>query len=101
MEYFKYGEQEIGYLKSRDPVLGQAIDRIGFIKREVHTELFAALVNSIVGQQISHEGPGDSLEEDKRRTFGCHSRKGGGVYRRRTSKLWDFFQESRVHKSCC
>ena len=53
MEYFKYGEQEIGYLKSRDPVLGQAIDRIGFIKREVHTELFAALVNSIVGQQIS------------------------------------------------
>ena len=40
MEYFKYGEQEIGYLKSRDPVLGQAIDRIGFIKREVHTELF-------------------------------------------------------------
>lgn len=53
MEYFKYGEQETEYLKSRDPVLGQAIDRIGVIKREVHTELFAALVNSIVGQQIS------------------------------------------------
>lgn len=53
MEYFKYGEQETGYLKSRDPVLGQAIDRIGMIKREVHTELFSALVNSIVGQQIS------------------------------------------------
>ncbi|MBS7007691.1 DNA-3-methyladenine glycosylase family protein [Anaerostipes sp.] len=53
MEYFIYGEQEIEYLKSRDPVLGQAMDRIGMIKREVHTELFAALVNSIVGQQIS------------------------------------------------
>lgn len=53
MEYFTYGEKEISHLKARDPVLGQAIDRIGMIKREVHTELFAALVNSIVGQQIS------------------------------------------------
>lgn len=53
MEYFIYGEKEINHLKARDPVLGQAIDRIGMIKREVHTELFAALVNSIVGQQIS------------------------------------------------
>lgn len=53
MAYFIYGEKEINHLKARDPVLGQAIDRIGMIKREVHTELFAALVNSIVGQQIS------------------------------------------------
>ena len=104
MEYFKYGEQEIGYLKSRDPVLGQAIDRIGFIKREVHTELFAALVNSIVGQQIStkaQETVWRRIKDGLPHLFGCHSRKGGGVYRRRTSKLWDFFQESRVHKSCC
>lgn len=53
MAYFIYGEKEINHLKARDPVLGQAIDRIGMIKREVHTDLFAALVNSIVGQQIS------------------------------------------------
>lgn len=53
MEYFIYGEKEINHLKARDPVLCQAIERIGMIKREVHTELFAALVNSIVGQQIS------------------------------------------------
>lgn len=53
MAYFIYGKKEINHLKDRDPVLGQAIDRIGMIKREVHTELFAALVNSIVGQQIS------------------------------------------------
>lgn len=53
MEYFIYGQKEIEHLKSRDPVLGQAIDKIGMIQREVHTELFAALVNSIVGQQIS------------------------------------------------
>lgn len=53
MEYFIYGGKEINHLKARDPVLCQAIERIGMIKREVHTELFAALVNSIVGQQIS------------------------------------------------
>lgn len=53
MEYFIYGEKEINHLKARDPVLCQAIERIGMIKREVHTELFAVLVNSIVGQQIS------------------------------------------------
>lgn len=53
MEHFIYGQQEIEYLKNRDPILGQAIDKIGMIQREVHTELFAALVNSIVGQQIS------------------------------------------------
>lgn len=53
MKYFQYGSAEIQYLKSKDPALGIAIDRIGFIKREVIPDLFAALVNSIIGQQIS------------------------------------------------
>lgn len=52
-KYFEYSEEEIEYLKSRDAVLAEAIDAIGPIQREVHTDLFRALINSIVGQQIS------------------------------------------------
>lgn len=53
MPYFEYGEAEINYLKGKDKRLAEAIDRIGFVKREVIPDLFAALVNSIIGQQIS------------------------------------------------
>ena len=52
-EYFPYGEKEIAWLKSRDARLGEAIDRIGAVRREVFPDLFAALVHSVVGQQIS------------------------------------------------
>ncbi|MCL2293915.1 MAG: DNA-3-methyladenine glycosylase 2 family protein [Spirochaetes bacterium] len=51
--YFEYGETEIEWLKSRDPQLGAAIDEIGHIQREIIPDLFAAMVNSIIGQQIS------------------------------------------------
>lgn len=52
-EYFNYGNKEIEYLKGRDKRLGEVIDRIGPIRRRVVPDLFAALVHSIVGQQIS------------------------------------------------
>ena len=51
--YFDFGEKETEYLKKRDPLLGAAIDEIGHIRREVIPDMFKALVNSIVGQQIS------------------------------------------------
>ncbi len=51
--YFEYGDEEVAYLKARDARLAAAIDAIGPVRREVHPDLFAALVNSIVGQQIS------------------------------------------------
>lgn len=51
--YFEYGDTEIAHLKSRDKALGQAIDTIGIVNRRVNPNLFEALVNSIVGQQIS------------------------------------------------
>lgn len=51
--YFKYGIEEIEYLKKKDPVLGQAIDQIGPIKREVSSDLFSSVVHHIIGQQIS------------------------------------------------
>lgn len=51
--YFEYGEKEKSWLKSRDPVLAAAMEEIGHIRREVTPDIFNALLNSIVGQQIS------------------------------------------------
>ncbi len=51
--YFRYGQKETDYLKSRDKRLGELIDRIGPIERELDTDLFSALAHQIVGQQIS------------------------------------------------
>lgn len=51
--YFEYGEKEKQWLRSRDPVLSAAMDEIGHVHREVQPDLFKALINSIVGQQIS------------------------------------------------
>ncbi len=53
MTNFHYGQMELDYLRKKDKKLGEAIDRIGFIEREVIPDLFTALVNSIVAQQIS------------------------------------------------
>jgi len=53
MSIFKYGEQELNYLKKQDERLSLAIERIGMIERNVTPDLFTALINSIVSQQIS------------------------------------------------
>ena len=53
IQYFEYGETEIEYLRGRDKKLGAAIDAIGKIERAVNPDIFAALIESIVGQQIS------------------------------------------------
>ena len=55
MKYFEYGEAEINHLRKKDKKLGAAIDRIGIIKREVSSDIFPALIESIVGQQISNK----------------------------------------------
>lgn len=51
--YFDYGAREVGYLKARDRVLGEVIDQVGHVEREVDPDLFSAVVHHIVGQQIS------------------------------------------------
>lgn len=51
--YFQYDEKETEYLKSKDKKLAAVIDRIGHIDRVCYDDLFEAVVNSIVGQQIS------------------------------------------------
>ncbi|MDR2954750.1 MAG: DNA-3-methyladenine glycosylase 2 family protein [Prevotella sp.] len=51
--YFQYGEREIEYLKKVDKKLAAIIDQVGMVERPVNSDLFSALVNSIIGQQIS------------------------------------------------
>jgi DNA-3-methyladenine glycosylase II len=53
MLFFQYGKMEIDYLKSRDKILGDAIDRIGHIKRTIDTGVFSSIIHHIIGQQIS------------------------------------------------
>ncbi len=53
MKHFVYGHKEIIYLKGKDPILGEVIDRLGMIKREVDDDIFASLISSIISQQIS------------------------------------------------
>lgn len=53
MPYFEYGQKEIDHLQKRDKKLGLAIDRIGLIKRETNPDIFCAIVDSIISQQIS------------------------------------------------
>lgn len=51
--YFDYGAREVDYLKARDRALGEVIDQVGHVEREVDPDLFSAVVHHIVGQQIS------------------------------------------------
>lgn len=53
MQIFEYGQKEIEYLKRKDKKLAAAIDQIGIIEREITPDPFAALVSSVVSQQIS------------------------------------------------
>jgi len=55
MQLFLYGQAEIDYLTRRDRKLGRAIGHIGKIERQVMPDLFAALVRSVVAQQISRK----------------------------------------------
>jgi len=43
----------VAYLTRRDARLGLAIERLGFLNRAVNPDIFSALVESIIGQQIS------------------------------------------------
>lgn len=52
-EFFRYGEKEIAYLKSRDRRFAAVIDAVGAVKRRVIPDFFSAFVHTIAGQQIS------------------------------------------------
>ncbi|MGE5627630.1 MAG: DNA-3-methyladenine glycosylase family protein [Solirubrobacterales bacterium] len=52
-KYFEYGDKEISYLSQADPILGNAMERLGKLERVVIPDLFQALIFAIIGQQIS------------------------------------------------
>lgn len=52
-KYFSYGEKEISFLRTKDPVLGKFMNEVGHIDREIIPDMFMALINAIIGQQIS------------------------------------------------
>lgn len=62
MDYFTYGEKEIQYLKDNDMALGQAIDEIGMLNKEIISDPFKAIISSVVGQQISNKAA-DTVNE--------------------------------------
>ena len=51
--FIQYADHEISYLTAKDKRLGQAIQQIGRIDREVDSDLFSATIHHINGQQIS------------------------------------------------
>ena len=53
MQVFEYGQTEIDYLKRKDKKLAALIDQVGMIERAITPDPFAALVTSVIGQQIS------------------------------------------------
>ena len=55
MNYFHYTDKEIEYLSKKDEELGEAIERIGMIKREVNPDIFCCLVKMMVGQLVSNK----------------------------------------------
>ncbi|MBP5199928.1 MAG: DNA-3-methyladenine glycosylase 2 family protein [Schwartzia sp.] len=54
-KFFRCGEKDLAYLKSKDKKLAAVIDAVGPIRRELDTDLFSAVVRHIVGQQISNK----------------------------------------------
>ncbi len=53
--YFEYGEKEINYLKKKDKRLGEAIEKIGMLKRPIDADIFTAIIRAILGQQVSRQ----------------------------------------------
>ncbi len=53
MPYFTYGDTETRHLALADPCMAQWIEQVGTIQREVIPDPFAALLSSIISQQIS------------------------------------------------
>lgn len=53
MKYLFYGKTELEHLKNVDSNLESHINQIGDLKREINTDLFSALIESIISQQIS------------------------------------------------
>ena len=52
-DFFPYTEQDLDALKKKDKKLSDVIERYGIIERKINSDVFSALVGSIISQQIS------------------------------------------------
>lgn len=48
--YFIYGDEETDYLKRKDKVLAQVIDKTGYIDHEADSDMFSSVCHYIIGQ---------------------------------------------------
>jgi len=53
MAFFEYGKVEMEHLKEQDQKMGAIIDKLGLIQREITPNVFLALIQSVLSQQIS------------------------------------------------
>lgn len=51
--YFQYGSREMDYLSRKDKKMAAVIARLGPLQRRVMPDVFASLLRSITGQQVS------------------------------------------------
>ena len=103
--HFEYGEKEISYLKSKDAKLAEVIDTLGFVEREVDTDLFSSVIHHIIGQQISTKAQAtiwqrmqDSLDEVNAETIlsaGVSDLQALGISFRKAEYITDFAR--KVH----
>lgn len=101
--YFRYGDKETGYLKERDPKLGELIDLIGPVQRQVDPDLFSSVVHHIIGQQISTKAQQtiwqrmqDTLGQVNASTIlaaGIERLQGCGISFRKAEYITDFAQK--------
>lgn len=103
--HFEYGETEITYLKSKDAKLAEVIDNLGFVEREVDTDLFSSVIHHIIGQQISTKAQAtiwqrmqDALDEVNAETIlsaGVSDLQALGISFRKAEYITDFAR--KVH----
>ncbi len=55
MDYIMYTSEQLNELKNKDKTMCELIEKIGVLERELSHDLFASLIRSIVGQQISRK----------------------------------------------
>src|SRR5574344_1479455 len=65
MKKFSYGEKELNYL-CQDLKLAKLIEKYGFIEREVKSNIFLAVIEGILAQQISNKAFETVLDRFKR-----------------------------------
>ena len=56
IRYFSYGAKEMDCLSKRCKKMGKVIAEVGLIRRRINPDPFAALVSSVISQQISGKG---------------------------------------------